>query len=107
MEDIPVLEATDINVADYFRAEEVCTRLGIATKTLDNWYLFKRNDPTNEYAKLLPEYIKCKLKGLPVRLWKKTDLYKLFEFSYAIPRGRKGAMGSISTKYYHRNKEKK
>ena len=40
-----------------YKAVEVALLLDISVPTLNNWYKFKRLDPNNEMAKLLPEPI--------------------------------------------------
>lgn len=84
------------------RVEEVALSVGVSVKTINNWYWFKRDNPENELAQLLPEYIQDGPRQ--TRMWKQADLWKLVEFRSRIPIGRNGIMGSITQKYYHKNK---
>lgn len=85
------------------RAEEVALSVGISVKTLNNWYLFKRANPDNEYAQMIPE---CVQEGSRrQRFWKSDDVWKLMQFKKSIPMGRNGIMGGITQKYYHNKKQ--
>lgn len=85
------------------RAEEVALSVGVSVKTLNNWYLFKRANPDNEYAQMIPE---CVQQGSrQQRFWKSDDIWKLMQFKQTIPMGRSGIMGSITQKYYHNKKQ--
>ena len=81
------------------KLEEVAVIVGSSFKSINNWYWFKRENPDNEYAKMLPDY----LQGGPrkTRYWKESDIWKLIEFKQSIPQGRNGIMGSVTQKYYH------
>ena len=84
------------------RLEEVAVIIGSSSKSINNWYWFKREDPDNEYAKMLPEYIQ---KGpRQTRYWRECDIWKLIEFKSSIPQGRNGIMGRITQKYYRTEK---
>ena len=83
---------------EYLTAQQVVVLLGISENTLNFWYRFKRDNPDNEYAKLLPEYVKASEKSR--RLWKKDDLWKFAEFQKSLPKGRNGVMGEVSSKYW-------
>ena len=80
------------------KVEEVAVLLDVSTKTINYWYMFKRKNPRNEMAKLLPNYKVCELNGRYVRLWNYEDVPKLKEFKESIPRGRNGFMGSVTNK---------
>lgn len=79
------------------KIEEVAVLVGVSVQTINNWYVFKRNDPDNEYAKMLPDYEQAGVRKL--RLWDKSDIQKFIEFKKAIPRGCKGAMGDTTQRY--------
>lgn len=82
------------------KIEEVAILIGSSTKSINNWYWFKRENPKSEYAKMLPKYIQ---KGSrQTRYWKESDIWKLINFKQSIPQGRNGIMGSITQKYYHK-----
>lgn len=87
---------------EYLTAQQVVVILGISENTLNFWYRFKRENPDNEYAQLLPEYYKEGSKER--RYWKREDLWKFTEFQKSIPKGRNGVMGQTTQRY---NKEKK
>ena len=79
------------------RIEEVAVIIGVSTKSIRNWYRFKRNNPDNEYAKMLPDPI---IFGSgPALHWRRNDVGKLIEFMHKIPRGRNGIMGTVTQKY--------
>lgn len=87
---------------EYLTAQQVVVILGISENTLNFWYRFRRENPDNEIAKLLPDYIKESEKAK--RLWKREDLQKLSEFQQAIPKGRNGIMGGTTQRYRKENK---
>ena len=78
-------------------ATEVALAAGISVHTLDLWYRFKKQNPENEYVKILPSYTKKTMKSN--RYWKQNDVWKLIEFKKRIPKGRNGIMGSVTQKY--------
>ena len=53
------------------RIEEVAILVNVSVKSINEWYVFKRTEPDNEYAKLLPEFIKD---NTGRRLWKESDI---------------------------------
>lgn len=81
-----------------FRAEEVVVIIGISLKTLNIWYQFKRENPDNEYAKILPEPQRRGNKG--TRYWTQEDIKRLIEFQDKRPTGRNGVMGDITHSYW-------
>lgn len=87
------------------KLEEVAIIIGSSSKSINNWYWFRREHPDNEYAKMLPDYIQEGERQ--TRYWREADIWKLIEFKSAIPQGRNGIMGSITQKYYHKDKGKK
>lgn len=82
------------------KLEEVAILIGSSGKSINNWYWFKRENPDNEYAKMLPDYIQANPRQ--TRYWREADIWKLLEFKQSIPQGRNGIMGSITQKYYHK-----
>jgi hypothetical protein len=83
-------------------ANQVAFLIGISVETLDNWYRFKRQNPDNEYAQMLPDITYMnpeKDTTRQKRYWTDDDVYKLAEFKSTIPQGRNGIMGSITQRY--------
>lgn len=89
---------------DYLTAQQVVVLLGISENTLNFWYRFKKENPDNEIAQLLPEYTKDTEKAR--RYWKREDLQKLKEFQQSIPKGRNGIMGGTTQRYYKKEEPK-
>ena len=90
------------------KVEEVALLIGCSVYTINLWYRFKRNNPDNEYAQMLPDYIQSG--SLQTRYWKESDVYKLIDYQTKLPKGRNGVMGNTSRKYYNggkRNGKKK
>lgn len=87
---------------NYLSSTQVAVLLGISEPTLNFWYRFKRENPDNEYAQLLPDFIQ--MKNHQKRYWKREDLWALAKFQQAIPKGRGGIMGCVTQRYV---KEKK
>ena len=84
------------------KATEVAFILGIAPKTLEVWYMFKRKHPDNDYAKMLPDYIQERERGQ--RFWKESDVAKIKAFQDAKPKGKNGLFGDITHMNYYRIK---
>lgn len=85
------------------RIEEVAVTLGCSSKSINNWYWFRRENPDNEYAKMLPDYVQEGSRQ--TRFWRESDIPKLKEFKQSLPQGRGGIMGCITQRYYQK-KEK-
>lgn len=83
-------------------ANEVAFIIGVAPKTFDVWYMFKRKHPDNEFAKLLPDYQQEVDRG--IRYWKESDIEKILEFKNTKPRGRSGLFGDVTHGNYYRLK---
>ena len=92
-----------------FKLTEVAFLIGVAPKTLEVWYAFKRKNPDNEYAQMLPDYTQDTSRGM--RLWKESDIEKIIAFQKAKPNGKgrnnKGLFGEITHADYYTKKEKK
>ena len=80
-------------------ATQVAAQAGISIQTLNIWYKFKRDNPDNELAKILPDF---QIGERRTRYWKLSDVYRLVEFQTNIPKGRNGVMGDITQKYYRK-----
>lgn len=87
------------------KLEEVAILIGSSGKSINNWYWFKRENPDNEYAKMLPDYVQYGPRQ--TRYWRESDIWKLIKFKQSIPQGRNGIMGSVTQKYYHKEGENK
>ena len=79
------------------KAEEVALLVGVSIPTLNNWYRFKRENPENEIAKILPDYTKESEKA--VRYWRQSDIWRFMDFKKQMVIGRKGIMGSVTQRY--------
>lgn len=86
------------------RIEEVAVILGVSINTINFWYRFKRENPDNEQAQLLPDYIQDDNKTSP-RYWRQKDIEKFIQYQETMPRGRKGIMGTVTQKYVKHHKE--
>ena len=85
------------------KIEEVAMLINSSVQTINMWYRFKRAEPNNEYAKMLPSYIQ-KGGARSTRYWTQEDIYQLIKFKQSIPLGRNGVLGSITQKYVRRKK---
>ena len=79
------------------KIEEVAVLCGVSVQTVNNWYRFKRENPDNAYARLLPDYIT--IEGSRQRQWDKADINALLTFKRSMPKGCKGVMGSVTQRY--------
>lgn len=80
------------------RIEEVAIFVGVSVNTVNSWYRFKKQNPQDEYAKILPDYTQDG-GDRSVRYWDEADIDKLLEFKEKKPTGRNGVMGTITQKY--------
>ena len=87
-------------------ATEVCVILDCSIYTLNNWYAFKRQNPDNEYAKMLPDFVNREKGIRTTRYWKQSDIEKLLKFKAAIPHGRNGILGSVTQRYAKKGRGK-
>lgn len=85
------------------RLEEVALLVGCSSKTINNWYAWKRTNPDHELVKLLPDFIQSGARQ--TRYWKQSDVWQLIQFRSSIPQGRNGILGSVTQKYYHKDKQ--
>lgn len=88
-----------------YKAVEVALLLDVSVPTIRNWYYFKRSNPDNEMAKLLPDPIQKSARQ--TRYWTKDDIPKLIEFQSKIVTGRNGFMGAITQPYGKAHKKEK
>ena len=82
---------------EYLTSTQVAVLVGVSEATLNFWYRFRRANPDNEYALLLPDFIQST--NRQKRLWNREDIPKLIKFKNAIPKGRNGIMGEVTQKY--------
>lgn len=80
---------------------ELAVAIGSGTQTITNWYRWKRENPENEYAKLLPDFVRGGAHR--TRYWYESDITRILEFKNSIPQGRNGIMGSVTQKYVKKN----
>ena len=80
------------------RIEEVALLVGVSTQTLNIWYRWKKYNPDNDYAKILPDFQQSGPRQM--RLWKRSDVWALIEFKNTIPHGCKGILGDVTQRKY-------
>lgn len=86
------------------KIEEVAILIGCSVNTINNWYRYKKQNPNEEISQSLPDFIQEQERQ--TRYWKKEDIYKLIEFQSKLPRGRNGLLGTVTQKYYKKEKKK-
>ena len=86
---------------------ETACELGISIQTLNSYYKFKKENPENEVAMELPDFIRVGNKK--ARYWRAEDIEAIRKFRENIPTGRNGILGSVTQRYYHtsKNEERK
>lgn len=82
---------------EYLSIEKVAVTCGVSVQTINNWYKFKRENPDDQRAKLLPDYIV--VGGHGQRFWKQSEVDSIIEFKRQMPSGCKGIMGSVTQRY--------
>lgn len=75
----------------YIKIEELAMRIDSSTQTINNWYKWKRENPDNELAQMLPSYLQDGKRQ--TRYWNVSDIWRFIEFKTAIVHGRNGVMG--------------
>lgn len=78
------------------KIEELAMRIDSSVQTINNWYKWKRENPDNELATLLPEYVQEG--NRQTRYWNYDDIWKFLAFKTAIVHGRNGIMGQSRPK---------
>lgn len=87
------------------KIEELAMRIDSSVQTINNWYKWKRDNPENELAQILPEY---EQEGnRQTRYWNTEDIWKMIEFKKAIIHGRNGVMGQSRPKKGNKKHGKK
>ena len=92
------MKGGDVVKDGMLRIEEVAVLLDCSINTINSWYRFRAQNPDNEYAKILPDYVQEGGKT-GIRLWKRSDIPKFVEFQIKRPVGRAGVMGTVTQKY--------
>lgn len=85
------------------KIEELAMRIDSSVQTINNWYKWKRDNPDNELAQILPEY--TQEGNRQTRYWKTEDIWKMIEFKKAIIHGRNGVMGAITQRRKTKNEK--
>lgn len=78
----------------FLKIEELALTIGSSVQTINNWYRWKKLNPENKYANMLPDYWQNGPKQ--TRYWKSSDVWKIIEFKKSIPHGRNGILGEIT-----------
>lgn len=87
------------------KVEQVAVLIDTSVNTINNWYRFKKQNPEHELSQMLPE---VKQDGdRQTRYWESSDIPALIEFKLHVPKGRNGFMGSVTQKYYHKDKKER
>lgn len=76
-------------------AREVCDKVGCSLVTLNNWYRFKKLNPENELAQMLPLYVNNDFEPGRPRYWNVDDVTKLIAFKNSLVRGRYGTKVTV------------
>lgn len=79
------------------KVEEVAVLVGVSKQTIDNWYRFKKENPDNKYAQMLPDFVR--IGGHGQKFWDKADIDYLIKYKSITPKGCKGVMGSVTQRY--------
>ncbi len=90
---------------DLIKIEEVAFLVGCNIQTLNYYYRFKRENPDNGYAELLPDYIQSGSRS--TRYWRRGDIKDIIEFRKRIPKGRGGALGSVTQRRHNQDSKSK
>ena len=73
---------------------EIAICLERSPQTIDNWYRWKKENPDNKWAKLLPDYTQNG--GRQTRYWSGKDIKALKKFRDKSPHG---MMASVTQRY--------
>ena len=87
------------------KVQEVAVAIDASVQTINGWYKFKKENPDNELAKLLPDYTREE-SGKRTRYWNQSDIWKMIQFKKSIPQGCRGVMGSVTQRYCRKKSEK-
>lgn len=91
--------------SNMLNAQQVATLVGVSTPTLNMWYKWKNENPDNEYAKLLPDYVQDGKRGIGgTRYWESSSIDAIINFKNVCPKGRNGVRGSVTQRYVKKTK---
>lgn len=90
------------NALNVLSVEEVAVSVGVSVQTINIWYRWKKQNPDNERAKLLPDFIQ--MGARQTRYWQPTDVVKIMEFKNTVTVGRHGVMGDVTQRYVRERK---
>lgn len=85
--------------------EEVAVIVGTSASTLNYWYRFKKENPENVWAQMLPPF--KQFGPRQTRYWDYSDIWQISEFKKALPKGRGGILGDTTQKYWRKRQQKK
>ena len=94
-------------MAQMLRVEEVAIILQVSVNTINAWYRFRAQEPDNEFAKMLPDFVREGTSERSARLWKQADIKKFLKFQECRPMGRNGVMGKVTQKYIKKEGRRK
>ena len=83
--------------------EEVAVIVQVSAPTLNYWYRFKKDNPENPYAQMLPDY--KQFGPRQTRYWDYSDLWQITQFKEAIPHGRGGILGDTTQKWWRKKQQ--
>lgn len=88
---------------NYITIQELAFLVGCSAQTIGSYYKFKKENPNNELAKILPDFVRIGKRN--TRYWKEEDAEVIKEFRKNLPQGRNGALGSVTQRYVKKNHE--
>lgn len=97
MEMEKILKLNGFGDEKMLRIEEVAVEIGSSIFSINLWYRFKKQNPDNKYAKLLPDFYQP-TGSRQTRYWRKSDIPRLLDFKTTIPHGCGGVMGSLTNR---------
>ena len=76
---------------------EVAICLDRSLQTINNWYKWKRENPNNKWAKMLPDYMQAGERQ--ERFWRGKDIKALIKFRDNVPWG---VLSDVTQRYVKR-----
>lgn len=86
-----------LKTKDKLTVYEVSICIGRSAQTIDNWYRWKRENPDDEWANVLPDYIQEGSRQ--TRFWCGKDIKKLIKFRDNAPHG---TLASVTQRYVNK-----
>ena len=74
---------------EFITVTELSKLVGCSVQTIGSYYKFKKENPDNELAKLLPDFVRIGRRN--TRYWKREDAEAIKEFRKRYPQKRKAA----------------